>query len=76
MKAEYKYRDNDEVEFDSGAIRGTGYVVGACNTGLPFIGVTYMIDVNVGTCSVKLPNEEYPFSFIPMCECHMKKKLY
>lgn len=73
MKTEYKFTDGQRVKFDNGVVTGTGYIIGACNTGQPFIGINYMIEVNIGACSIKLPNDEYPFTVIPMFECHIEK---
>lgn len=67
----YEYKKDDEVTFDNGVIFGSGFIVGACNTGHPIIGVTYMVDVTKS--NVKLPNKEYPFEVIPVNECHINK---
>lgn len=68
---EYQFKNNEPVTFDNGVCSGAGYVVGACNTGHPIIGITYMIDVD--KANIKFPNKEYPFGIIPVNECHIEK---
>lgn len=71
MDVDYSFKNDELVDFDNGVIAGRGYVVGACNTGHPIIGITYMIDVD--KANVKFPNKTYPYNIIPVNECHISK---
>jgi hypothetical protein len=66
----YTFKDGQAVKFDNEVLVGTGIVRGVSTTDQAIIGAHYMIEVK--ECNVTLPNETYPFSFIPMFECHLK----
>ncbi len=73
MNPEYKFKDDEYVSFDNGVIFGKGHIVGASDTGHPIIGITYMVETIAKDCSVKLPNDTYPFQTIPMSEHFITK---
>lgn len=66
----YTFKDGQTVKFDNEVLVGTGIVRGVSTTDQAIIGANYMIEVK--ECNVPVPNETYPFSFIPMFECHLK----
>jgi hypothetical protein len=70
MTTEFKYKNKEIVTFDNGIIKGTAHVVGACNTGNPIIGITYMVEVI--TSNTPIPCDIYPYSIISMFECHIR----
>jgi hypothetical protein len=67
---DYKFKNNESVTFDNGVISGHGVVLGVATSGHPIIGSIYMIEV-YESLKVILPNELYPYTVIPMAECHM-----
>jgi hypothetical protein len=69
MKVDYKFRNMSLVAFDNGVVKGEGFIVGACDTGHPIIGITYMVDTV--DCNVSLPNDTYPFEILAISECHL-----
>ena len=67
----YKFKNNEPVTFDNGVIKGHGVVLGVATTGHAVIGSIYMIEV-YESLGVILPNDEYPYTVIPMTECHIQ----
>lgn len=67
---EYKFKNNEPVIFDNGVIRGHGVVLGVATTEHAVIGSIYIVEVFES--NVELPNETYPYTVIPMTECHMQ----
>jgi hypothetical protein len=65
----FKLKDQQHVEFDNGAIKGTGKIVGVATNSMPIIGCVYLVDVY--TSDVVIPNHTYPFGVIPMAEVHI-----
>lgn len=66
----YNFKDEQAVKFDNHVMTGTGIVRGVSNIPQAVIGATYIIEVIES--SEAIPNDSYPFKFIPMFECHME----
>jgi hypothetical protein len=67
----YKFKDQQQVKFYNGAIKGTGKIVGVATNSFPILGNIFMIDVY--TSDVVVPNDTYPFGVIVMAECHIEQ---
>ena len=76
MVTELAYKSKQKVRFDTGIVRGEGYIVGiAC---IPIVSATiipsdriiasYMVQVTDGS----FPTEAYPFEVIPVFECNLE----
>jgi hypothetical protein len=62
-------QQGDKVEYDNGAMRGQGEVVGIATTPLAVIGASVIIR----DLSKNIPNESYPFECFVCSECHLRK---
>lgn len=67
----YKFKNNERVRFDNGIISGHGVVIGVASIAQSIIGAAYIVEV-FESYDVILPNDEYPYTVIPMFECHIE----
>jgi hypothetical protein len=65
--SEYKFEQNQQVQFDDGVNQGEGVIVGVSAIGLPLLGISYLVKVTDGS----LPTEVYPFDTRVVFECHI-----
>lgn len=63
----YKFKQNDIVRFDDGAIIGTGKICGVAVAPLPVIGAGYIIEVH----EMNVAND---YTHIAMFEYHISLK--
>lgn len=68
-----KYKQYDLVKFDlKNGVSGVGEVLGLAHTGIPILGVGYIIRVVHNTGEVAIPSEVYPFTHITCSELFME----
>lgn len=71
MSEEFKFKQDEIVEFDNNEISGKGRICGVVTIAHPVIGSTYILEPI--ECNVKFPNETYPFKMFAMFECMLEK---
>ena len=65
------YEQGEIISYNNGVVWGTGKIVGQANTGLPVIGVSYIVE-NLKS-NIPIPNEGYPYTHFIVFEIHIKK---
>lgn len=73
----YNYQQGQEVYFDvkvadAERMSGSGVIVGAATTGVPVLGVNYMVKPTFFTGDVVIPSEDYPFQCVSIAEIFLK----
>lgn len=62
-------KQNDQILYDNGIMKGVGEVVGVALTEQPIIGKTWI----VRDLSGNIPNETYEFDTFVLFDCHIFK---
>ena len=73
MQNNYRYKQDQLVEFNVAVaagemLSGVGRIMGAATVEVAVLGVNYIVMPIKITGTVQVPNEEYPFTCIPMAE--------
>jgi len=66
----FKFKMDQEVRYTDTDVPGEGVVVGVSTTGLPILGVGYIVKITDGS----LPTENYPYDTRTVFELHLEEK--